>query len=338
MLTSATSAASHQTESPAETVFGVAGPFLRSLDTFLESQIAAFEPELREIVAFALQHSGKRLRPILLFFAGSTDGRGYDERLVKAAAVVELVHLATLVHDDILDDAEVRHREVTVAKRYGNSAAILSGDALFAQALRLASDFETTLVCRLVSEATRKVCAGEVEQTFHRLADTGSLETYFRVIDRKTAELFRVACALGYALRDPSDLKGRESAARFGRHLGLAYQIFDDLVDVFGSEEEAGKTLGTDVEGGKLTLPLLLLRERLSEPDEGVVASWRTLNREDLCRLLEIEGVPAAVSVYFNAELERARHAAGQLPVTGSRHCLFELVTTLEDRMRALTG
>lgn len=316
----------------------MARPFLDSLDTFLESQIVAFEPELRDIVAFALRHSGKRLRPILVFLAGSPDGRDYDERMVKAAAVVELVHLATLVHDDVLDDADVRHRELTVAKRYGNPAAILSGDALFAQALRLASDYETTMLCRMVSEATRKVCAGEVEQTFHRLADTGSLEAYFRVIDRKTAELFRVACALGFALRDPSDKEGRGAAARFGRHLGLAYQIFDDLVDVLGDEKDAGKTLGTDVEGGKMTLPLLLLRQRLIKKESDFSESWRNLSRGDLARLLEDEGVPGTVGSYFEIELERAREALEELPEVGGREGLLELTTTLEGRMQRLLG
>jgi geranylgeranyl pyrophosphate synthase len=150
---------------PAEPFFSAAAPFLDRLALFFEEQKEEFEPELSGLVDYALSHSGKRLRPIALFLTGSGPDGEFTEEMVRAAAVVELVHLATLVHDDILDGADVRHEHETVSRRHGVSAAVLLGDALFAQSLQLASRFPTTEVCRQVSEATRKICAGEIEQT-----------------------------------------------------------------------------------------------------------------------------------------------------------------------------
>ena len=232
-------------------------PHLQALDVFMEGEVNAFEPEVREPVSFCLQHSGKRIRPMLAFYGGwDPEQTSPPEALIRVAAVVEFVHLATLVHDDILDQAEVRHNATTVSRRYGPDVAVLLGDALFAHALKLAADFPTVEVCRAVSESTRRVCSGEIMQTFRRGDTTLDRDTYYRIIDLKTAELFRVACQLGASLAGKSSAFC-EAAGTFGRHLGIAYQIFDDLADYLGSEDKAGKTLGTDLRACKATLPLL---------------------------------------------------------------------------------
>ncbi len=228
-----------------------------ALETFLEAQVEAFEPEVRPLVRYTFGHSGKKIRPILVFYAGQAGNSAPDEGLVRAAAIVELVHLATLVHDDILDGADTRHRVETAVARYGPHAAVLLGDALFAHALKLAADFPDVTVCRLVSRATRQVCSGEIAQTFARKRLDISMEDYFRFIDLKTAELFAVSARLGAMLGGwpPAFC---DAAEVFARRLGAAYQIYDDLTDFAGREERAGKTLGTDLQSGKLTLPLLL--------------------------------------------------------------------------------
>ena len=181
-----------------------------------------------------------------------------SEDLVRVAGVVEMVHLATLVHDDIMDRAEIRRNCRTAAREFGTDAAVLLGDALFSQALYVAAQFPTTEVCRLVAESTRKVCSGEIMQTLRRRDLNISLAEYRRMIDLKTAELFRVACLLG------ARLSGHiapfvEAADRFGHHLGIAYQLYDDLADFVGEEQRIGKTLGTDLATGKLTLPSWLM-------------------------------------------------------------------------------
>jgi octaprenyl-diphosphate synthase len=247
-------------------------PQMAALDGFLRDQVDRFEPEIRDMAAYCLDTTGKRLRPTLVFICG-WEGEGVvRDELVRAAGVVEMVHLATLVHDDIMDRAEIRRNRRTAAREYGPDAAVLLGDALFSQALHVAAQFPTTEVCRLVSESTRKVCSGEIMQTLRRRDSNISLADYRRMIDLKTAELFRVSCFLGARLSGHTD--GFAAAAdRFGHHLGIAYQIYDDLADFVGEEQRIGKTLGTDLATGKLTLPLMLLLEQVSAEERASIIS-----------------------------------------------------------------
>jgi octaprenyl-diphosphate synthase len=228
------------------------------------------------------------------------------------AAVVELVHLATLVHDDIMDDAEVRRNRRTASREYGPTAAVLLGDALFAHALHLATQFPTTEVCATVSASTRRVCAGEIVQTLRRGSTNITRADYDRIVDLKTAELFRVSCFLGAKLAGfPPEFV--EAASLFGRHLGIAYQMYDDLVDFFGEEKRIGKTLGTDLTSGKLTLPLLLLLARLPAPEASALAAEIKGERPpQLARRLQQMselGVFAAVVAAVNAEIANATAA-----------------------------
>lgn len=247
-------------------LFQLLQPHLRALDDYLQEQVAQFEPEIREHVKYSMDNGGKRIRPSLIFFSGWRSEGEVDSNLVRLAAVVETVHLATLVHDDIMDGADIRRNQATVARKYGNTTAVLLGDALFSHAVFLATQFPTTEVCRAVAESTRKVCTGEILQTMRRGDPDLSLEAYYRIIDLKTAELFRVACHLGARLAGFPDEYVRASGG-FGRHLGIAYQIYDDMTDLFGSQEKIGKTLGTDIATGKPTLPLILMRDRLPKPE-----------------------------------------------------------------------
>src|SRR5947208_13882284 len=161
-----------------------------------------------------------------------------------------------------MDAADVRRIRLTASREYGPAPAVLVGDALFAHGLYLATQFPTNEICAAVSESTRRVCAGEIVQTLRRRSTNITRADYQRIVDLKTAELFRVSCFLGARLAGSAP-GYVEAASRFGRHLGIAYQIYDDLLDFFGDESRMGKTLGTDLAGGKLTLPLLELLERL---------------------------------------------------------------------------
>lgn len=245
-------------------------PHLTALDRFMRAQVELFEPEIREMAAYCLDTTGKRLRPTLVFFSGWQGEGVVPDDLVRAAGVVEMVHLATLVHDDIMDRAEIRRNRRTASREYGPDAAVLLGDALFSQALHVAAQFPTTEVCRLVAESTRKVCSGEIMQTLRRRDINISLAEYRRMIDLKTAELFRVSCFLGARLSG-AGAGFADAADRFGHHLGIAYQIYDDLVDFVGEEQRIGKTLGTDLATGKLTLPLMLLLERVSAEERAAI-------------------------------------------------------------------
>lgn len=249
-----------------DTVFTPLKLHLEGLNSFLNGQMDFFEPELRDLVRYSLDHKGKRIRPMLVFFSGWKGETEVSKDLIKVAGVIELSHLATLIHDDILDEAAIRHNTPTIAKKYGSKVAVLLGDALFSHALMLASEFKYGDVCYAISQSIKRVCAGEIQQTFRAGQDQYSLDDYYRIIDLKTAELFYVSCLLGARLGGYPENYIR-AVATFGREMGMAYQIYDDLVDILGSEIYIGKTLGTDFANGKHTLPTLQLIEKLNAQD-----------------------------------------------------------------------
>jgi len=176
------------------------------------------------------------------------------------AMVLELIHLATLVHDDIMDGADLRRGQPTAAARWGNAITVLLGDALFAHALKVSTTFEDAEISREIAMAASDVCTGEIIQTQRRFDLNLSEREYFRIIELKTAALFAAASRLGARLSG-GELRVVAAMDDYGRKLGVAYQIYDDCLDLAGDESEAGKTLGSDIRKGKLTLPLLRLMD-----------------------------------------------------------------------------
>jgi octaprenyl-diphosphate synthase len=321
------------------TVFARLKPHMATLDVFLRGQLVAFEPEIREMADYCIDTSGKRIRPALVFLSGWSSAEVPAVDLVRVAAVVELVHLATLVHDDIMDEADLRRSRRTASRQYGPEAAVLLGDALFAHALHLASQFPTPEICHAVSDSTRKVCAGEIVQTLRRGTTNITREDYFRVIDLKTAELFRVSCFLGSKLGgfQPTFI---EAASRFGRHLGIAYQIYDDLADFFGQEKRIGKTLGTDLQSGKVTLPLLALLERLPADDRALLVDEILRRREPdlqqrIRQMVEL-GVFNIVAAEVETELAHAEAALAPYEQLAPVPLLLQLCGTLRYQVRNL--
>ena len=225
-------------------------PFLHAVKQRLFEQVNNFDPQIIPYAQYTLNGSGKYLRPTLLALAANSIGKTTDAH-VNAAVIVEMVHLATLAHDDVLDETEIRRRQPTLAANWGNEIAVLLGDCLFAQASKLAASFPTPQVCRAVAMAANTVCTGELLQTQHRCKFQASRREYFRVIEMKTGELFMLSCDLA-ALLSEATAEHRAALQQFGKAFGSAYQIYDDCVDLFGSEEIAGKSLGTDLAKGKL--------------------------------------------------------------------------------------
>jgi octaprenyl-diphosphate synthase len=314
---------------------------LAALDRFMQQQVEEFEPEIRDMAAYCLSSSGKRLRPTLVFISGFRAEDVVEEPLVRAAGVVEMVHLATLVHDDIMDQAEMRRSRPTASRKFGPEAAVLLGDALFGQALHLASQFPTTEVCRLVSRSTRLVCTGEIMQTLRRRDTALTLAGYQRIIDLKTAELFRVSCRLGATLS--AQAEGFPAAAdEFGHHLGIAYQIYDDLVDFFGQEQQIGKTLGTDLATGKLTLPLMLLLERASAAErEALEAATKAGGSAALAlvqRRMQELGIGAAVVEAIDQEVAAALAALGPFAGLPAVPLMHGLAAMLKKQVASLPG
>ena len=260
------------------------GRELHEVEQIYQAELQSRHPYVRDVFAHATRFRGKRLRPILLLLSAAASG-GINRQHRVLAAVVEMIHTATLVHDDVLDEADTRRHVATVNARWNSETSVLFGDYLFTHAFHLASSLDTTHACRLIGRSTNIVCEGELQQIHERGNLDLDEETYLRIIDGKTAELCALCCHLGahYAGADETIV---DSMERYGRALGIAFQISDDLLDILGSETLTGKSLGSDFRKQKMTLPLIRLlaradvldagriRELLTHPDE---AAWREL-------------------------------------------------------------
>ena len=189
--------------------------FLATFETYLVDRANSFDQAIRDLAVQALTSGGKRIRPALVHACGAGN-LPVSKNLIKAAAIVEFVHVATLVHDDVLDDASIRRDRQTVYADRGATAAILLGDALFAHALEMASEFSESKVCRWVAAATRRTCSGEIQQSFLRGDFTLTSSRYRQIIEAKTAELFSVSCRLGAHVAGLDDATS-QLACEFGR-------------------------------------------------------------------------------------------------------------------------
>jgi octaprenyl-diphosphate synthase len=230
---------------------------LQEVERILSQSLASQRKCVNELVDHVGGYRGKRLRPALLLLTARACGRLTPAHHVLGA-VVEMIHTATLVHDDVLDSARVRRHVSTVNAAWGNQNSILLGDYLFTKAFHLASSLDNVVACRIIGEATNRVCEGELQQGVERGNLDLSEEEYLDVIEGKTAALTACCCRLGAVYSGATETVV-QSLTRFGRQLGLAFQIADDLLDLVGDEGKTGKSLGTDAEQQKLTLPLIRL-------------------------------------------------------------------------------
>jgi octaprenyl-diphosphate synthase len=313
-------------------------PFLQAVNQQLMRQSHEFDPQIVPYAEHALNNGGKHLRPTLVALAASCFGRP-NEAHVQAAVIIEMVHLATLIHDDVMDEAEIRRGSPTVAAKWGNEIAVLFGDCLFAQALKLAAGFPTTEVCRAVSLATNTVCSGEILQTQQRRNFTAARKDYFRVIEMKTGELFTLSCDLAAYLSDAPPAQ-RAALREFGAAVGTAYQVYDDCVDLFGTEAEAGKSLGTDLAKGKLTWPLLLAWERAKVSDrtalEKMIHNWQPKHLLAVNALLAKYDTFAPTIAEIERFLDQARRALRALPESPGRTGLAALTDFLAQQTGGL--
>lgn len=313
-------------------------PFLGDVTRQLRAEVNAFDPAICNFVQYALANSGKQLRPMLVgLSAGGVEALNDDHATV--AVIIEMVHLATLVHDDVMDEARVRRRRPTLAANWGNEIAVLAGDCLFAQALQRAAELPTPNICRAVSCATKNVCTGEILQTLQRGNYEISRDEYMKVVRMKTAELFALACGLGSDV-SCGDAVRREALRDYGLALGTAYQIYDDCIDVFGSEPCVGKSLGTDLMTGKPTLPVLAALEELSagkaQQLRDVVSGWEPSRTEELLELLDQAGTLAENLRVIEELLDEARLALTEVPANTGRDGLLALCDCLEAQTAGL--
>ena len=262
-------------------------PHLEKVEARIAQQAAAFDPAIEGYVLYAIGSRGKRLRPMLALLAGGATGK-IDSGHVDLAVIVELIHIATLVHDDVMDEAEQRRAQPTANARWGNSLSVLLGDCLFAHALTLSTNFENSDIGRAIARTAATVCSGEMIQTQRRFDLNLTVEDYLRIVQMKTGSLFSAAAELAAVISD-ADPKMIETFKNFGFEIGTAYQIYDDCLDLAGTESVTGKTLGTDLRKGKFTLPVLIFLRSASE-----------FERERCCQLVLDEKIEEMIELLKN--------------------------------------
>lgn len=306
---------------------------LAQAEKIFESELDTKAPYVRDLIAHLAHYRGKRLRPTLLLLTAKASGTLQPEHPMLAA-VVEMIHTATLVHDDVLDSADVRRHVATINARWGNASSVLLGDMLFTHAFHLASKTGSALACQIIGEATNKVCEGELRQ----IGEQGNMQLteadYYSIIEGKTAALTACCCQLGahYAGALASHV---EVMTKFGHLLGIAFQVADDVLDLMGTEQEAGKSLGTDVLQKKLTLPLIHLLQQGSARSHEARDILEAPNVAGMLRLRTLLAESHAIS-YAHHEAERyvkeARDLLKVLPPSEATQTLDEMTRRIIHR------
>ena len=314
-------------------------PELEMIEERLRFQVQEFDPGISGYVSYALDSNGKRIRPALVLLAAQASGKSTPQH-VDLAVVVELIHLATLVHDDIMDGASKRRGKPTAYAKWGAELSVLLGDCLFCHALKLSSNFSDQAIGRKIADAANEVCSGEILQTQRRFDLKLSIPEYLKIISMKTGALFRVSTELAAMLNGcrPDEILGLRN---YGESLGIAYQIYDDCLDLVGTEGATGKTVGTDLEKGKLTLPLLHVLAQASDPMEqerlhSIILHGTEENRiELLAQVVERGGLKNAVR-RIQGFLDQAVASLQVLPKSGYRETLEGIPRAVAEHVAVL--
>ncbi len=315
--------------------------YLQFFEGYLNDLLDELDVNVRDLAKQVVLRGGKRIRPVLVFLCGSSNSDA-TENLLKASSVIELVHVATLVHDDILDNASIRRGNPTLHSLHSKHTSILLGDALFSFALEIATTFPDTTVCRIVSKATRDTCTGEIDQNLFVNDFEMSLDKYYSIIQNKTGALFSASCSIGAYLSGASSIV-MDLVCDFGTSLGVNYQIYDDLVDTFGDKSSFDKTLGTDISSGKVTLPIIKLLESLSGNERNSVVSdlsQKTQNVDFLNYLGELFVKNSIHQVCFDElqkQLTNSRSIASNIPDTMLSKNLSNFISSFDGKIDSLS-
>ncbi|MBI4356515.1 MAG: polyprenyl synthetase family protein [Gammaproteobacteria bacterium] len=302
-------------------------------DLILGKPLSSDVPLINQIGHYIIESGGKRLRPLLLLLAARCFGP-VTEMHVTLAAVIEFIHTATLLHDDVVDHSELRRGHQTTNALWGNEASVLVGDFLYSRAFQLMVQVGSMPVMAILSDTTNAISEGEVLQltTCHSLNITE--EQYLNIIQRKTAKLFEASAELG-ALNAQSS--HQSTLAQFGLNVGMTFQIIDDLLDFTGSIEYIGKNIGDDLAGGKLTLPLIYLLQRSQASQKKWVQTFFQSKRTpeqlgELKNILETNGIIKDIRQLAKDKMEEAIKSLESLPPTLYREALATLAHFAAER------
>ena len=309
-------------------------PEMGEVDAVIRRRLASEVALINQISHYIISAGGKRIRPLLLLlFANALGFKGPQRH--ELAAVVEFIHTATLLHDDVVDESALRRGRDTANALFGNAASVLVGDFLYSRAFQMMVSIDQMRVLDILAEATNIIAEGEVLQLMNMHDPDIDIPDYLRVIRYKTAKLFEASARLGAVLAGaPADVE--TACADFGRHLGTAFQLVDDLLDYEGSTTELGKNVGDDLREGKPTLPLLLAMQR-GTPDQRETIR-HAIEHGEVARLTEIvqivkhTGAIEGTRDAAREEAARARACLDALPSSPYREGLLELCLRSIDR------
>ena len=302
---------------------------MRKVDQVIGARLESDVPLVREVAQYIVASGGKRLRPAVLLLAAGAAGYAGEKRLLhELAAVLEFIHTATLLHDDVVDESALRRGRDTANASFGNAAAVLVGDFLYSRAFQMMVEVADMRVMSVLAEATNTIAAGEVMQLMGSHDPEVDEARYLEVIRRKTAKLFEAAARLGGVVaRSPLE----ERLAAYGTHVGTAFQLIDDVLDYSGEESTIGKSLGDDLAEGKPTLPLIRVL-RTGTPEQAAVVRRAIVDggREDFAAVLGAIRACGALD-YARAAAQRevdvASEALAPLPASEFKRSLLELAS-----------
>lgn len=300
---------------------------LSLVDAVIRERLNSRVPLIDQISRYIIGAGGKRIRPRLVLLFAQALGFEGPERY-ELAAIVEFIHTATLLHDDVVDESSLRRGRATANAMFGNAASVLVGDYLYSRAFQMMVSVNRMRALEVLADATNVIAEGEVLQLMNMHDPDLSVKDYLQVIRYKTAKLFEASARLGAVLAG-ADTALEESCATYGRSLGTAFQLVDDLLDYEGNSEELGKNVGDDLREGKPTLPLLLAMERASAPERNLMR--HAIEHGELQKLPEIlvivrrTGALEATREAARGEAEKAQAALLALPASTAREALLEL-------------
>jgi len=308
---------------------------MRDVDAVIRTRLDSDVALINTVAEYIIGAGGKRLRPaVLLLVARALGYTGSSHVLL--AAVIEFIHTATLLHDDVVDESDLRRGRSTANAMFGNAASVLVGDFLYSRSFQMMVDVGSMRVMRILADATNRIAEGEVLQLLNVHDPSVDEERYFGVVERKTATLFEAGARIAAVLAG-ADPEQEERCARYGASLGRAFQITDDVLDYSGHAEDIGKRLGDDLREGKVTLPLIhALRSAVPEQRELVARAVREGNGDfgAVARIVTDNGSLAYSLNLAQREAEEGRRAIDVLPESDSRDSLLHLLAFAVDRDR----
>lgn len=307
---------------------------LEAIDQFIISQLQSEIPLINQMVNYILQCGGKRIRPLILLLSAKVFHHDHTHP-IQLAAVIELIHTATLLHDDVVDNASLRRGHKTVNTVWGNEASVLVGDFLYSRAFQVVVNLRSQKALDIFAYATHYIAEGEILQLVHTHSPDTTEAIYFDIIQRKTAKLFEVAAELGIALliREEKEIQAMRN---YGMALGLAYQLIDDVLDYSHHSAQTGKNIGNDLAEGKTTLPLIQALRKGSKVQvkllREAIEKGTTEHLQEIVEIIESTGAIEYTAQAAKQYAHQACTALEQVPMSPYRQALHDLAEFVVQR------